>query len=305
MRHLKLLLLLALPLAVVSCASSSKVAQGSKAPTKAEILFQKASKLEKKGSWKAAAKKYEDVVEQYPTSKVASTAAYRVGQNWEKANKPQNAFDAYQTYITLFRNGAKYSEALDSQSDIAFKAAKGGLNKRFLGLKSELTYAQVTGLLNNVISNAPASDLAARAQFEIGAYAEKQERTGESVAAFFKLVDSYPNHKLAPEATYRAGLALSGYSQEHSENSSNLYKAKSTLEDLIQQYPSSSQASKARKLLKEIVKLDNERTFEVATFYEKKGKYDSAKYYYQELIDRTKSSDQLHQQAQKRLKNLP
>ncbi len=271
---------------------------------KAEQLYQKGLAQEQKGDWSGAAKVFDTLAKRYPTYEKAAELNYKAAQYWEKESKPEIAFDSYQHYIQTFRNGINYKSALDRQSAIAFMAAKGGLATNFLGLKQEPQFTKVVSFLSKVRENAPASDLAARAQFAIGTYAERKEKVQESVAAYFKVVDDYPSHRLAPEATFRAGKVLSGISLEGNHNSSNLKRAKTTLEDLIQQYPNSSQAVEARKLLTKISGTNLKRTYEIGEFYEQKNKLSSAKYYYQEVVNKSSAGSQLRALAQQKLNTL-
>lgn len=271
---------------------------------KAQELHYKGDEAEKKGDLGDAAKYYDLLSIRYPSYDKAPELNYKAAQYWESENKPVNAFDSYQNYIQKFRNGVNYQSALDRQSGIAYSAAKGGLNKKFLGLKQEPQYSDVVEMLVKVSENAPASDIAARALFAVGTYSESKKKNNEAVAAYFKVVDTYPTHSLAPEATYRAGKALSGYTEEGNQNSSNLNRARTTLEDLIQQYPGTTQARDARNLLSQISGTDAQRTFDIASFYEKKGKISSAKYYFQEVVNKAGEGSELSNKAQQRINAL-
>ena len=271
---------------------------------KATQLYEKGLKAEQKGDYKEAAKQYDQLAKKYPTFEKSAEANFKAGQYWEKVSEPVNAFDSYHEYIQRYRNGAYYKDALDRQSAIAFSASEGGLTKKFLGLNQEPQYNDVVGLLSKVRENAPASDLAARSQFAIGSYSEGQEKTNEAIASYFKVTDDYPDHHLSPEATLRAGKLLSGITEDGNQNTNNLQRAKNTLEDLIQQYPSSTQATEARTLVSKISDSSIQRTFDVAEFYEKKDKISSAKYYYEEVLNKTTAGTELHTKAQEKLNSL-
>lgn len=307
---LKTLPLLLIPLGlVISCSDLAQngaqlASEIDKNAPKAEQLAQKGKSAEQRGDSVEAAKRYDELSQRHPSYTDAAELNYKAATLWEDASKPEKAFDSYQNYITTFRSGVNYQNALTRQSSIAFLAAKGGLSTKFLGLTQDPPYENVVEMLSKVRDNAPASDLAAKAQFAIGTYSESKEKTDLAAAAYFKVLDNYPNHSLAPEATLRAGKALAGITQDGNQNSSNLQRAKSTLEDLIQQYPGSSQASEARSLLSQISGTGLQRTYDIAEFYEKKGKFSSAKYYYQEVMDKSSAGSELHRKAQERLNAL-
>lgn len=307
---LKTLPLLLMPLGlIISCSDLAQngaqlASEIDKNAPKAEQIAQKGKSAEQRGDIKTAAKLYDELALKHPSYTGAAELNYKAATLWESISKPEKAFESYQNYITTFRSGQNYQSALTRQSSIAFLAAKGGLSTKFLGLTQDPQYNNVVDMLSKVRDNAPASDLAAKAQFAIGTYSESKDKSNEAVAAYFKVLDNYPSHSLAPEATLRAGKALAGITQDGNQNSSNLQRAKSTLEDLIQQYPGSTQAAEARNLLSQISGTDVQRTYDIAEFYEKKGKFSSAKYYYQEVMDKSSAGSELHSKAQARLNAL-
>ncbi len=308
MKHCYTLLIALTALSLFSCTKDYTGAhlrdEFDESRTKADAICHKGNCAIEDGNDKKAAKAYDLLAERHPTHVDAPESVYKAGQCWENVSDPRKAFDSYQTYITTYRNGEHYQAALDRQSEIAFGAANGSLQDSFLGLKSEPDYSEVISLLTKLRDNAPASDLAARAQFAMGTYSEGKEKARESTEAYFELVDTYPQHKLAPEANLRAGKILAGITKDGNQNSSNLKKAKDTMKDLIQQYPNSTQAKEAQTLLSEVDGLDVQRTYEIAEFYEKKGNTSSAKYYYEEVLEKAQEGSHYHKLAQERAKVL-
>jgi len=287
-----------LSLGMISCNQALNTAQlrdeYSADTSKESKLYQKGKSEESKGDLRSAAKVFDSLAEAYPTYSESSEAVFKAGQYWEKLGEPQRAFASYQYYIATF----------DRQSVIAFSAAKGELVKTFLGLKSEPDYVEVIELLTKVRQNAPATDLAVRAQFAMGTYSEGQEKVSEAVSAYLGVLDSYPTHALAPEANLRVAKMFAGISDEGNQNSSNIQNSRDTLADLIQQYPNSSQAKEARELLSKVDGLEVQRTFEIASFYEKKGQHSSAKYYYEEVLSKAVVGSHYHNLAKEKLNNL-
>jgi len=295
-------------LGVISCNSTQNQAQlleeYNEGAPKAISLFEKGKAEEEKGDIRSAAKIYDRLATIYPAYKQSAEASFNAGQHWEKLGEPMKAFESYQQYITTYRSGRNYSSALDRQSAIAFSAAKGELVQSFLGLKTEPDYPEVIGLLQKLRDNAPATDLAARTQFAMGTYSERKDKIEEAVRAYFRLVDTYPRHSLAPEANLRAAKVMAGISERGNQNSSNLKNSRDTLQDLIHQYPNSTQAKEAKTLLSEVDGIDVRRTYDIADFYEKKGKISSARYYYEEVVSKSQSGSHYHNLALDKLNSL-
>jgi len=304
MTKLSPLFLMTLCVSVISCAHYDGKArltnEHAKDMPRAEDLYNKGLKQEQQGDLDDAAKIYDLLAERYPSYAKAEGASFQAAQFWEREGEPKKAFDSYQRYIETFRNGRQYKHALKRQSEIAFAAATGGLTTTFLGMKSEPDRKEVVEMLGKVRDNAPASSLAARAQFQIGSYLESKEKVTEAVEEYLKVVDGYPSHSLAPEAHLRAAKALAGFSQDGNNNSNRLNKARLTFKDLIQQYPSSSQAKEARKYISDVDGLNVQRTFGVAEFYESKGQTKAAKFYYYEVMEKAQKGSHYYNLAKER-----
>ena len=239
----------------------------------------------------------------YSYSKIAPEARFRQAVLLDQQQNLLEAFDAYQQVIHRYQSSPLYSEARSKQVIVAHAAAEGLIKNNFLGIKSRLDSKKIVEMLETVRDNGPRAPSAPKAQFTIGKVLENRKKDAPAMAAFQKVVDDYPSTSYAPEAQFRIGQILLDSAQRGNQNQANLDRARHTFEDLIQSYPNSSQAALGRQRISEIGSRDIRRSFDIAEFYDRKGQTASAIFYYQEVLKKTTSGN-LHDQAQRRLREL-
>jgi outer membrane protein assembly factor BamD (BamD/ComL family) len=273
---------------------------------RAEALYNQAQSAEKSGNRKKAIKQYDTLADEMPIATRAPEARFRQGELLEQEGDVRKAFDAYQDFLTRYNSSGLYQKALDRQASMAQSAADGHVKTSFLGLKASISNEKIVEMLGKVRGNAPRSAAASKAQFTIGEVWESQGNSSGStkaIAAYKELVVEFPDSKEAPEAQFRIGKILLDEARRGNQDQANLDRAKEALQDYVRQYPSHGKNAEARKLIANIGGQDIERSYEIAQFYERKGDNGSAKFYYEEVMNKAKSGD-LYNKAKARLAAL-
>lgn len=302
-------ILLLLPLAALFAACGGNddlppmVGSGATDNTRAEALFQQAKAAEDSGKTKKAIKLYEELADENTYADRAAEARFRQAQLLEQQGETLDAFDAYQDLISKRTGSGYYKQAFDRQSSLAFSAADGDISDSIFGIKSGLSASKVIGMLQKVADNAPRSPVAAKADFRIGDIYVRDGKINEAVLAYREVVENYPSSSQAPEAQFRIGEILLKEANEGNQDQANLNRAKEALQDYLSQFPGHKRNAEARKLISNIGGRDLQNSYDIGVFYEKKGDYSSARYYYEEVTRRTKSGE-LHDKAQARLNAL-
>ncbi|TAE75642.1 MAG: hypothetical protein EAZ65_00260 [Verrucomicrobia bacterium] len=269
----------------------------------AEVLFAQAQSAENAGKIGKAIKIYDRLGDEMPLSRRAPEARFRQGELLQRENRIKDSFDAYQELLTRYSHSELYSPALDQQAAMAQAAAEGKVKTSFLGLKSKLSNEKVVEMLEKVRGNSPRSTAASKAQFTIGQLWESQGNSSGSakaIAAYRDLVIEFPDSKEAPEGQFRIGRILIEEARRGNQDQANLDRAREALQDYTRQYSGHHKNEEARQLLSQLGSQDIQRSFDVAKFYERKGDSASAKFYYEEVIEKAKSGP-LHDQAKERL----
>ena len=186
---------------------------------------------------------------------------------------------------------------------MAQAAADGDVKSSFLGLKTKLSLEKTVAMLGKVRDHAPKSSTAAKAQFTIGELYQAKRKSKEAIAAFRQLVRDQPESPEAPEALFRVGVILMEDAERGNQNQANVDLAREAFNDYLIQYPGHSRNAEAHKLLGSLDGRDLQRSFDIAEFYLKTGKPESAKVYYRDIV-KSPGSGTLHDAAKARLKEL-
>lgn len=268
-----------------------------------EAFYQTAKKADDEGNRNKAIKLYDQTATRFPFAPSAPQARFRQAELLQEKGDILKAFDAYDKFLVRFQGSGLYSTALNRQIAMAQSAADGDVKSSMLGLKTKLSLDKTVEMLEKVRNNAPKSAAAAKAQFTIGELNEAKNEYKDAIAAYRLLVADQPTSPLAPEALFRVGVILTEEADRGNQNQGNLDLAREAFNDYLIQYPGHSRNAEARKLEAALGGRDLQRSYDVAEFYRKTGKLDSAKVYYRDIVSRTKSGE-YHDKARARLSEL-
>lgn len=273
------------------------------AASEGEAVFQKAKQADQAGKTGKAIKLYEETANRYPFATSAPQARFRQAQLLEQEGNVEDSFEAYEQLLKRYQGSGLYSTAYKRQVAMAQAAADGDVKSSMMGLKTKLSLDKTVDMLGKVRDNSPKSADAARARFTIGQLYEGKKKYKEAIAAYRQLVNEQPGSPEAPNALFRVGVILTDEADRGNQNQANVDLAREAFNDYLIQYPGDSRNAEARKLLNNLGRRDVERSYQVAEFYQKTGKAESAKVYYRDVMSRTKSGP-LYEKARARLKEL-
>lgn len=300
-------LLPASALTLVSCGpdadAPSLAGNTQAAAVEGEAFYQNAKKADDEGNRNKAIKLYDETATRFPFAPSAPQARFRQAELLQQKGDILKAFDAYDKFLIRFQGSNLYSTALNRQIAMAQSAADGEVKSSLLGLKTRLSTDKTVEMLEKVRNNAPKSAAAAKAQFTIGELYEANKEYKKAIAGYRLLVKDQPTSPLAPEALFRVGVILTEEADRGNQNQGNLDLAREAFNDYLIQYPGHSRNAEARKLEAGLGSRDLQRSYDVAEFYRKTGRLDSAKVYYRDIVARSKSGE-FHDKAQARLKEL-
>jgi outer membrane assembly lipoprotein YfiO len=304
---LSLTLVSILPLFINSCGSDAEEAPPLVGTTQsnsgtASTAYQKALAADQAGNGKKAAKLYGKMADQYPTAQDAAQARFRQAQLLEQQGEMVAAFQSYSTFVDRYPGSKLYSQALEREKAISQMALDGNVKSGFL-FGSKLDTTKLIEMLGKVRDAAPQAASAPKAQFQIGEVYQEKGKAAESIAAYRKVVADWPDSAQAPEAQYRIGMILIEQAKRGNQDTGNLDRAREAFEDYLSLYPNGARAGAAKSQISQLNQQDVQRSLDVANFYKRKGDYESARFYYREVIKKH-SSGSLHDQAQKGLQSL-
>lgn len=270
---------------LTQCSKEAPLAAGTMQANdpQATALFQKAKADKESGSPRSARKALEELVEMHPLAVEAPEALLTIGDIWWETQEPVDAFEAYEKLITQYPGSPLYATALKRQQDMAFGAADGKVTyKLFWMFDSPVDTSKVVEMLNKVRDNAPYSKTAPEALLKVGEVFERSNVEDQSIAAYHKLVDTYPESKEAPLAQFGVGRILLSRMEDGNRNKSNLKAAQEAFEDFLQRYPNHELKAKAKESLSNVRWRLASLNLDIGRFYLKSGDTASAVYYFQE-----------------------
>lgn len=293
---------------LVSCGGSSDIpplaGQAIANSEGGDAIYQEARSAEQNGKRSHAISLYGRVANKYPYAKSAPDARYRQATLLEQSGDVPEAFKAYDQFLDRYPGSGLYSQALNRQASLAQRVADGDIKAGFMGMKTRYSVDKTVEMLEKVRDNAPRSRTAAKAQFTIGQlYRSQKRKAKESIEAFRKVVADHPSSPEAPEALFNVGMVLMEDADRKNQDRANLDAAREAFNDYLNQYPGHKRAPEARNMLAKIGGQDVRNAFDIAEFYYKTGKTESAKIYYRDVVKRS-SSGKLRDKAQARLKSL-
>lgn len=268
-----------------------------------ESLYQRAKQADDAGKSSKAIKLYDQTATEYSFAPSAERARFRQAELLNQEGRIEDSFKAYDQFLQRYPGSSLYTTAFNRQAAVAQSAADGDIKSSFLGLKTKLSLDKTVNMLDKVRDHAPKSATAAKAQFTIGELYLSKRKYKESIQAFRKLVLDQPASTQAPEALFKTGVILMENADRGNRNQGNLDLAREAFNDYLIQYPGHSRNAEANKLLKSLSGRDLQRSFDIAEFYLKTGKTESAKVYYRDVLKHSGSGN-LHYASKARLKEL-
>ena len=241
--------------------------------------------------YKLALKAARRVVKIWPLSDHAGPAQYLIGRCYEERKMDERAFKEYQRALLRYPKLPNYDEVLHRQQDIAIRFLGGQWFKLWGYIPVPSSMDKIADMYEKIVKNGPYSDVGPQAQMSIGAAREKQKDYPEAVRAYERAADRYADREqVAGDALYKAGLAYLKEAKTADYDQTVASKAISTFSDFNTLHPDDKRVSDS-KLHIDILRNEQSRgAYETAKFYEKRKKWDAAKIYYNDALNKDPGS---------------
>jgi outer membrane protein assembly factor BamD len=245
-----------------------------------------ADALADSGDTENAAKTYRFIARNYPKSKEAPVAQFKLAKQLQKKGDFAGAFKEYQTLLQKYPQTPNFEESVAEQINIANAYLK-GLKVKFLGIPLVSSMEKAEEMYRAILKVSPYSKHAAITQFNLGLALEKQGKAQEAIVEYQKVLDKYPNSPACASAAYQVGyvymqLGTTGKSQDLSA----LKESQNSYQDFLLQYPNSEQVQQAGENMKSMISRESADTIRVARFYDFSKDYKSSAIYYNDVIRR-------------------
>jgi outer membrane assembly lipoprotein YfiO len=253
----------------------------------AALQFQHAEELLNQGETDKAISEYKKVLKYFPDSNYCDLAQYSIARALDAQGEYQDAFKAYQTVIDEYPNSQLFGHVLEKQRKIADHYYDLGIKReeRFVLFRGS-NFDKAIEIYRKVIDNQPFTDFSAEAQYRIGLCYMKLELYEEASAEFQKVIDYYSTSPWMVEAAYACAESKACQALPYEYDKTAVDKAISKFEFFLKMYPESSHAEEARARLNELLERAAEHDFQIGMYYQRNLRYDSARLYFNSVIDR-------------------
>jgi outer membrane protein assembly factor BamD (BamD/ComL family) len=194
----------------------------------------------------------------WPFADYAPQAQYLLGRCYEAKEQDESAFKAYQKLIERYPKVSNYDEIILRQMAIANRYLAGQWFRAFGYVPLFPSMDKTIKLYEQIIKNGPYSE-----------YADRKEGTD----ALFKVGESY--FKQAKKAEYDQSVAAQSIA---------------TFTDFATLHPADKRVPEAQNKIDALKSEQARGSYEIARYYERRGKWEGAKIYYNDVLAKDANS---------------
>ncbi len=248
-------------------------------------LMNEARASEEKGSTRAAIRAYNRIGKRYSNSVYAPEALYRSAKLRLTQRKYSKAFDTFQSVLSRYPNTPRFNEIVGEQYRIA-SALLDGARGRFLWVFPGFTNREKSvEYFEIILFNAPYSDYAPLALMNIARAHQRFGNTDFAIDALDRLINSYHNSVLTPDAYLKLAEAHAGLVDGPYYDQESTRQAITYFEDFMILYPSDNNVASAEKGLGQMKVELAESKMKIGDFYfYKRDNFKAARVLYNEAI---------------------
>ena len=253
--------------------------------------------------YKVAMKELRKIIVNYPDAREAAEAQYYIGRCWEELKNPYQAFLAYQKVIASYPNSLRIQEIVERE----YKIGEYFLEKepqQWLGMSIyDFVEHPSLEIFGTIVDEVPYSPYAAPAQYKRGLLLAKLGRYQEAKDEFQKVLDNYPESEWAQAAKYQLAISSAHASGGVDYDDTSRKEAIAGFSEFLKKHPDTQLTQEAEEHFKKLREQDAQKNFDIAQFYARQHKKESAIIYYKMVIDNFPETTYA-QEAQKALKSL-
>lgn len=245
----------------------------------------KARALEENGSRSSAMKLYEGVAKKYPNSIYAAEALYRAGRIRLARRQYNKAFNEYQDVVTRYPNSPHFNAIIGDQYVIASSLVDGKRPRYFGVIPGFKNRAKGIEFFEKIVETAPYSDYAPLSLMNVARGHQKLDQPDEAIDALDRMINSYPQSLLAPDAYYKLAETHASLVQGAYYDQASTKQAITYFEDFQILFPTDVNIPAVEKNLVDVRSTFAESKIKIGDFYfYKRDNYKAARVFYNEAI---------------------
>jgi outer membrane assembly lipoprotein YfiO len=260
--------------------------------------FKYAGGFEEAGKWTEALREYRKVVRYFPDSILAAQAQFKVAEMYEKLERFTKAFEQYQVVLDKYPSFRDPDEVIARQFRIA-SAFYGGRKRAMplLHLRILPGRGKAIQFYEQITRNAPFSALAEESKYRAGELLEATKRYEDyssmdgtrrpgAISTYLYVVDNFEDGERCDDALYRVAECYYKKAVRARHDKKALEQAMLHYRRYARDFPKGEFAAAVEARIAEVDHRRATSDFEVARYYEQRGKYGAALIYYESLVKR-------------------
>jgi len=238
--------------------------------------FEWAEQLNKQGNVSQAIREYEKLLKYYPESEYAAPSCFALGELYKSIGDNKKAFDYYQKIVDRYPSSPLLLETIKRQSDIANEELKKSSGWLFFKERK----VEKGKMLATVIENHPYAEDAYKQAIKLGKFYLDNKQYQKAKDVFSDIIMKYPDPSVLEEAQFYLIKTEFLSIPKVSTDIKQYGEVKKRIDTFLALYKDSTYRDEVVKIKNKILESEAKRYFEIASYYERAGKLNSAKYYY-------------------------
>jgi outer membrane assembly lipoprotein YfiO len=234
--------------------------------------------------YKRAEREFKKLLKAYPEAREAAEAQYYVGRCREERGDYYAAFLAYRKTIQVYPSTPRLEEILERAFQIGNYFLSGKKRKLFGTAALLPARDKAVEIFQAIVEDGPFSEHGQLAQYKLGLAHLALGDYEPAVSAFEQLMVRYPESPLVDDARFQiAQASLKGtFKPGYDQSPTNV--AIQELEAFLREHPDSELAEDATTRLVQLREQRAQHEYQVARFYERRGRPEAARVYYESVI---------------------
>lgn len=233
--------------------------------------------------YEEAKREFHKLLKAYPKSNEAAESQYYLGLSEDEQGKLYEAFQAYQMVIDKYPFSERIGEIVEREYKIAEKFMAGEKRKA-LGVTLPVENPAIE-IFGKVVENSTYGPLAPGAQYKLGLVLKGLLRYYEAEEEFNKVISRYPDSEWSAAAKFQIASCRASLSKGAAYDQGAAEEAKERFEVFVKEHPDAVLSFDAEKNISQIREKEAEASYNIARFYEKQLAFDSAKIYYNDIVN--------------------
>lgn len=251
--------------------------------------FDFARSLFEQKKYEEAIREFKKLLNNYPKSFEASESQYYLGLIEEERENLYGAYKAYQKVVDKYPFSERIQEIIGREFKIAERFME-GFKQKTMGVTFPVAENPAVEIFGKVVENSTYGPKAPAAQYKLGLLLKSLLRYYEAEEAFNKVISNYPDSEWVGAAQFQIAECRQAVSRGPAYDQGAAKEAQEKFEAFIREHPEANLSSEAEKNIRKLKEEEAEANFNIGRFYEKQKLYESAKIYYEGIINKSPDS---------------